>query len=72
MTLTISLPLLILLGISLALFATVTVLCHCQGLFDGGDGYLAGLDSLFTLILYGMFWAVPSLMAWAIWATWWR
>ena len=39
MTLTITLPVLILLGISLALFIGTTYLCHCQGMFDGGGGY---------------------------------
>ena len=73
MTLTLSLPVLILIGISLALFVGVTILAHSQGMFDGGGGgYLGGIDALFTIILYVVFWAVPSLLAWAIWATWWR
>lgn len=72
MTLTISLPALILIGISLALFIGVTVLCFYQGMFDNSGGYAGGLDGLFTLILYLIFWALPSLAGWAIWATWWR
>lgn len=72
MTLTLSLPLLMLVGFSLLLFISVTIFCHSQGMFDGGGGYLGGIDALFTLIVYGMFWAVPSLMAWAVWATWFR
>jgi len=73
MTLTISLPVLILIGVCLALFIGVTLLAHSQGLFDkGGGGYLGGIDSLFTMILYTLLWAVPSLLIWAIWATWWR
>ena len=71
MTLTLSLPVLVLLGISFALFIGVTILAHSQGMLDGG-GYLGGIDALFTIILYAVFWAVPSLLAWAIWATWWR
>ncbi|MFN3303053.1 MAG: hypothetical protein ACK44A_04960 [Roseateles sp.] len=72
MTLTLSLPVLILLGISLALFIATTYLCHSQGMFDGGGGYAGGLDGLFTVILYAIFWAIPSLIAWAVWATWFR
>ena len=73
MTLTLSLPVLVLLGISFALFIGVTILAHSQGMLDGGGGgYLGGIDALFTIILYAVFWAVPSLLAWAIWATWWR
>ena len=72
MTLTLSLPFLLLAGFSLGLFIGVTILCHTQGLFEGGGVYLAGIDSLFTLILYAVLWAVPSLGAWAVWATWFR
>jgi len=56
MTLTLSLPALILIGISLALFVGVTILAHSQGMFDGGGGgYLGGIDALFTIILYAIF-----------------
>ena len=73
MTLTLSLSVLVLIGISLSLFVGVTILAHSQGMFDrGGGGYLGGINALFTIILYAVFWAVPSLLAWAIWATWWR
>jgi hypothetical protein len=72
MTFTITLPVLILLGISLALFIGTTVLAHYQGMFDNSGGYAGGLDGLFLLILYAIFWAIPSLVAWAIWATWLR
>ena len=73
MTITISLGAMILIGISVALFVGTTILCHLQGLFDGSSGgYLSGLDSLFTIIIYAVFWAIPSLASWAIWATWWR
>lgn len=73
MTLTISLPVLILLGLSLALFVGATILAHSQGMFDaGGGGYLGGIDAMFTMILYTLLWALPSLLAWAVWATWWR
>lgn len=72
MTLTISLPVLILLCISFALFVGVTILCLSQGLFDRGGGYLGGIDAMFTIIIYAVAWAIPSLLAWAAWATWWR
>ena len=72
MTVTLTLPFLMLAGFSLALFIGVTIFCHFQGLFDNGGGYLGGIDALFTIIVYSMFWAVPSLMAWAVWATWFR
>ncbi|MEJ1933869.1 hypothetical protein WDZ92_27035 [Nostoc sp. NIES-2111] len=72
MTLTISIPVLILFGISLALFIGTTVLAFYQGMFDGGGGYGGGLGSLFLVILYLIFWGIPSLAAWAIWATWLR
>lgn len=72
MTLTISLSALVLIGLSVALFIGVTVLCFMQGMFDGGGGYAGGLGSIFTFLFYVVFWAVPSLAGWAIWATWWR
>lgn len=73
MTLTLSLPVLALIALSLALFVGVTILAHSQGLFDGGGGsLLGGINALFTVALYAVFWAAPSLLAWAVWATWWR
>ena len=59
---------------SLLLFIGVTIFCHQAGMFDagGGGGFVAGLDSLFATIVYLICWAVPSLLAWAVWATWWR
>lgn len=72
MTLTISLPALILIVLSLALFIGVTFLCFCQGMFDDGGGYGGGLGGMFIFIFYAVFWAIPSLAGWAIWATWWR
>lgn len=54
MTLTLSLPFLLLAGFSLLLFIGVTIFCH------------------HATIVYLICWAVPSLLAWAVWATWWR
>jgi len=60
MTLTLSLPVLVLIGISLALFVGATILAHSQSMFDGGGGgYAGGLDGLFTIILYVVVWVVP-------------
>jgi len=55
-TLTISMPALLLIGFSLALFIGVTILCHQQGMLDGpgSGGYLGGIDALFTIILYAI------------------
>ena len=74
MTLTLSLPFLLLAGFSLLLFIGVMIFCYQAGMFDagGGSGFVAGLDSLFATIVYLICWAVPSLLAWAVWATWWR
>lgn len=72
MTITLTLPFLLLAGFSLLLFIAVTFLAHQQGMFDGGGGYAGGLDGLFLMMLYALLWAAPSLLAWAVWATWWR
>jgi hypothetical protein len=72
MTITLTTPFLLLGGLSLLLFVGVTILCHWQGMFDGGGGYAGGLDGFFIVIAYAVFWAVPSLLVWAVWATWWR
>jgi len=67
MTITLSLPILILLGISVVLFIATTLLCFQQGLFDN-DSY--GIGAMFALLIYAILWAIPSVLAWAIWATW--
>lgn len=72
MTVTLTMPFLLLAGLSLLLFIGATILAHQQGLFDGGGGYAGGLDAVFIVILYAVFWAIPSLLAWAVWATWWK
>ena len=72
LTITLSAGALVVIAIAVILFVVVTVVCHQAGMFDGGSGYLGGLDSLFVIIAYAVLWAVPSLLAWAAWATWFR
>lgn len=55
---------------SAMLFIAVTVFCGYAGLFDGGDTY--GIGALFTLAIYAILWAIPSLVAWGVWAMWFR
>lgn len=70
MIITIPIGLLAVLCISLVLFILVTLSCHRSGLFDGTDSL--GIGALFTLLFYALGWLIPSLAAWAAWATWWR
>ena len=57
-------------GFSLLLLIAVTAFCVKSGLWDDGDPW--GIGWMFTIIIYACFWAVPSLAAWAVWATWLR
>lgn len=70
MTIAISLPVLWLIAISFFMFVVATWLCFSQGLFDGSDTY--GVWALFIVCIYAVFWAVPSLATWAVWATWFK
>lgn len=72
MTMTITLPLMLLAGFSALLFLVVTVLCHRRGFFDSCSGVGAGFAGLFLVVTYAILWAVPSLLAWAVWATWFK
>ncbi|MGE0745279.1 MAG: hypothetical protein AB7K86_08530 [Rhodospirillales bacterium] len=58
-----------LIGLSAALFIGVTVLCRRAGFFEA-DNY--GIGALFALGAYSVLWAIPTLIAWAVWATWLR
>ena len=71
MTFSISLSLgaVLLLAMSLLLFVLVTWFCVSQGLFDDGGGYI-DLSGFFVFVIYVIGWAMPSLVAWAVWATW--
>lgn len=68
MTITISAPHLIMLAICIALFVATTVFCVWQGLFDGNDQF--GIGEIFKIAAYAVFWIIPSLTMWAVWATW--
>lgn len=68
MTFTLSMPLLIGLGLSLALFAFATWACSKQGLFK--DGGYPDFNPLFVAIFYAALWLLPSFAGWAIYATW--
>lgn len=72
MIITLTIPFLLLSCFSMLLFICVTIFCYWQGMFDGGGGYAGGLDGLFIVIAYAVLWVVPTLLAWAVWATWWR
>lgn len=69
---TIALPtgLAIIIAVSVVLFILVTFLCGLSGLFDGHDSM--GIGALMIVIFYSALWLVPSLLAWAVWATWWK
>lgn len=72
MTLTFSITLsgALVIGFSVFLLIATTGFCLIAGLFDGDDPW--GVAWIFTLIIYGICWAMPSLIAWAVWATWFR
>lgn len=70
MTFSISLAVLVGLAFSAVLFIIATVICWRQGLFDGGGGYAGGLDAVFIIFMYVIFWILPSILTWAIYATW--
>jgi len=72
MTITLTLPLLLLAGFSLLLFIGVTILAYSQGLYDGRGGLGGAMEGAFLVILYAICWALPSLLTWAVWATWLR
>lgn len=61
---------LIIAACSCVLFLFVTWLAHSQGIFDGGDPF--GIAFIFGLALYAALWATPSLLAWAVYATWFK
>lgn len=69
---TLSTGAMVVLAISLALLIGCTLIAWCQDMFGSSGGYLGGLDGLFLFLLYACLWAVPSLLVWAVWATWWK
>lgn len=70
MTIAISTSVLALVVVSLLFLLFVTAFCWRAGLFDGPDPY--GIGWLFGFMFYVCGWVVPSLVAWAAWATWFR
>lgn len=69
-TLTLGLVPLVLIGVSVILFGLATWACASQGLFEGSDTF--GVGAMFTLVIYAVLWAIPSLIAWAVYATWFK
>lgn len=69
-TVTLSAAALFALAGSAALFVIATIICAREKLFSANDSYEIG--ALFGLCVYALVWLVPSLLSWAVWATWWR
>lgn len=67
MTIFLPIPVLILLGISFVLFLGATLVCRWQRFFEQDD---LGLGAAFAMLVYAILWALPSVLLWAIWATW--
>jgi len=67
-----SLPLLIGIGLSAVLFIAVTLLLLWGGFFDDSGGFYAGFTAVCNLLAYTIFWAIPTLIGWAVYATWFR
>lgn len=70
-TLSISAGALFVVGLSVALFVAVSVFCRWHRMFDEWSDPM-NFMALFVLLAYAVLWAVPSLVAWAVWATWFR
>ena len=51
---------------SIILFAVVTVMDRMD---SSGEG---GIDAIFSVLLYLILWALPTLVALLVWAIWWR
>ena len=64
---TISLSALAFIGADIVLFIGVTLLCWFGGLFDV---HLDRWAWPFLAINYTIFWLMPTVIAWAVWATW--
>jgi hypothetical protein len=69
-TLTFTVSAAMVVGFSVLCLVLVTAFCVVAGLFNGPDPYRIGW--VFGLIVYVCGWVVPSLVAWAVWATWFR
>lgn len=73
MTITVSAGVLFVLGVALVMTGLVTWVCKAGGLFEktGGD-YLSDIDWFLSVALYIIGVGIPTLLAWAIWATWFK
>lgn len=65
----ISAPTLYLFGFSLFLFTLVTIWLWQMSMFDDDS---LGIGGMFCMIFYSALWACPTLLAWAIYATWFK
>lgn len=70
MSITIPLPILLLISGALVLFLIALWLCWSQGMFDEGDSY--GIGCVFSIAVMALVFAIPSLTGWAIYATWFK
>jgi hypothetical protein len=72
-TFSLSIGAMALIALTIVLFVGMTLLCWLGGLFDGAGGAF-GCDTspLFIAFFFAIGWALPSLAAWAVWATWFR
>jgi hypothetical protein len=59
-------------AICVGLFLAATACCAKADLFGSKAGMASAFDGAFILLIYALVWAVPSLIAWAVWATWLR
>jgi len=70
MTFTISNGATLMLAFSACLFTVVTAISIKEDMWN--DEWNAGLGVIALVMLYGFLWAIPSLLVWAVWATWFR
>lgn len=65
-----SIATIIMLCVSIILFLAVSIFAYTQGMFDGGGDY--NLAPIFIATFYAIGWVIPSLLMWAIYATWFK
>lgn len=68
MTVTLSIPVIVMLSISAALFICVVLMNRDSS--SGGN--FPDIGRFFALVTYLIFWLLPSLLMWSVWATWFR
>lgn len=73
MTVTVSVGILFVLGVALVMTGLVTWACKAWGLFENtGGNYLPDTGWFFSVALYIIGVGIPTLLAWAVWATWFK